>query len=185
MSASARSTNPPLVVPYDAPGTQREWRMVPTPDFFPKAFLLRGLVSTQPSLGTTPPRPAQPLLGNSSDTQRARPKSSERPSRARGAVLVPGRTVRIRPPVRRQGPDSQVSRPEFSCAASRGRLNPPNTHIRLCMCFNVVNGQLNELQFVIFMVNLKSRSCWLILLVGGKTRRKSCCDSRGSNRHFM
>lgn len=38
------------------------------------------------------------------------------------------------------------------------------------MCFNVATGSLNELQFVIFMVNLESRSCWLILLVGGKTR---------------
>lgn len=44
------------------------------------------------------------------------------------------------------------------------------TQIHLFMCFNVATGSLNELQFVIFMVNLESRSCWLILLVGGKTR---------------
>lgn len=40
------------------------------------------------------------------------------------------------------------------------------------------------MRFVIFMVNLKSRSCWLILLVDGKTRR-NCRPCRDSNRHFM
>lgn len=34
------------------------------------------------------------------------------------------------------------------------------------------------------MVNLKSRSCWLILLVDGKTRR-NCHPCRDSNKHFM
>lgn len=53
------------------------------------------------------------------------------------------------------------------------------------MFFNVANGQLNELQFVIFMVNLKSRSRWLILLLGGTTRRNSCRSSSHSNRHLM
>lgn len=35
------------------------------------------------------------------------------------------------------------------------------------------------------MVNLKSRSCWLILLVGSKTRRRSRRGGRDLNRRFM
>lgn len=77
------------------------------------------------------------------------------------------------------------SRPESSCSGFFAALSILRTQIHLFMFFNVVNGQLNELQFVIFMVNLKSRSCWLILLVGSKTRRNSCSSSSNSNRHFM
>lgn len=61
--------------------------------------------------------------------------------------------------------------------------NPLKTHSFIYV-FNVVNGQLNELRFVIFMVNLKSRSCWLILLVDSKTER-NCRPCRDSNRHLM
>lgn len=54
-------------------------------------------------------------------------------------------------------------------------FHPLEHKTHLCIyVFNVANGQLNELQFVIFMVNLKSRSCWLILLFGSKTGRDWC-----------
>ena len=94
------------------------------------------------------------------------------------------RTLKISPPpasrrgelTRGPSPDAQASLQPFQ----------PSEHRFIYLCFsNVVNGQLNELQFVIFMVNLKSRSCWLILLVGGKTRGKSCSSSSNSDRHFM
>lgn len=60
---------------------------------------------------------------------------------------------------------------------------PLNAHSFIYV-FNVTKGQLNELRFVIFMVNLKSRSCWLILLVDSKTER-NCRPCRDSNRHLM
>lgn len=63
-------------------------------------------------------------------------------------------------------------------------LPPPIAQTRLCVCFNVANAQLNELRFVIFMVNLKSRSCWLILLVGSKTRGRSRRGGRDLHRRF-
>lgn len=77
------------------------------------------------------------------------------------------------------------SRPESRCSGFLAALSTLRTQIHLFMFFNVVNGQLNELQFVIFMVNLKSRSRWLILLVGSKTRGKPCSSSSNSDRHFM
>lgn len=73
-----------------------------------------------------------------------------------------------------------VPLPSLSCL----RFTPRNTN-SLIYVFNVANGQLNELQFVIFMVNLKSCSCWLILLLGSKTGRHWCCCSRDPNRHLM
>lgn len=100
-----------------------------------------------------------------------------RSSGAHPASLVPERMVWI--------PDSEVERPEFNCSGFLAAISTLGTQTHLFMFFNVVNGQLNELQFVIFMVNLKSRSCWLILLVGGKTRRNSCSRSSNSNKHFM
>lgn len=82
------------------------------------------------------------------------------------------------------GPSSVVGGlvplPSLSCL----RFGPRNTNSFIYV-FNVANGQLNELQFVIFMVNLKSRSCWLILLLGSKTGRQRCCCRRDSNRHLM
>lgn len=75
-------------------------------------------------------------------------------------------------------------RPESRCSGFLAALSTLRTQIHLFMFFNVVNGQLNELQFV-FMVNLKSRSRWLILLVGGKTRGKPCSSNSNSDRHFM
>lgn len=64
------------------------------------------------------------------------------------------------------------------------RFTPRNTNSFIYV-FNVANGQLNELQLVIFMVNLKPRSCWLILLLGSKTGRQWCCCRRDPNRHLM
>lgn len=79
-----------------------------------------------------------------------------------------------------------AARPELNCPGFLAGVSTLRIHRCIYFCFfNVVNGQLNELQFVIFMVNLKSSSCGLILLVGGKTRTDSCCTGTNSNRHFM
>jgi hypothetical protein len=79
----------------------------------------------------------------------------------------------------------QIRSPKCNRSASSRAFQASERTRSFISVFNVVNGQLNELQFVIFMVNLKSCSCWLILLVGGKTRRNSCRRRSNSNRHFM
>lgn len=90
---------------------------------------------------------------------------------------------------RRQAPALQPRGLRSTAPASPPRrLSPRNTQPHLFMCvffFNVANGQLNELQLVIFMVNLNSRSCWLILLLSSKTGRNPCCSGGHSNRHRM
>lgn len=81
-------------------------------------------------------------------------------------------------------PSLEVHRLGFNRSVFSHAFQPSEYTDSFIYVFNVVNGQLNELRFVIFMVNLKSRSCWLILLVDGKTRRncRPCCVS---NKHFM
>lgn len=138
-------------------------------------------------LASSPHCSPRAALGNSADAKRAGPgRLGPRPSAL--SELLGGAAPLGSPGAqcesRRQGPGAPVSGPEPRRAASGGRFNPPKAQLHLFMCFNVVNGQLNELQFVIFMVNLKSRSCWLILLVGGQTRGKSCRRRGGSNGHF-
>lgn len=83
-----------------------------------------------------------------------------------------------------QTPSLEVHSLRFNHSASSHAFQLSEYTDSFIYVFNVVNGQLNELRFVIFMVNLKSRSCWLILLVDGKTRR-NCRPCRDSNKHFM
>lgn len=86
------------------------------------------------------------------------------------------------PPGRRpSGPHARVPRPTLP----RGRFSPLDTQTHLFTCVRAASAQLNELQFVIFMVNLNSRSCWLILLLGGTTGGGSRRSRRESNRHWM
>lgn len=81
-------------------------------------------------------------------------------------------------------PSLEVHSLGFNRSASSHAFQPSEYTDSFIYVFNVVNGQLNELRFVIFMVNLKFLSCWLILLVDGKTRR-NCRPCRDSNKHFM
>lgn len=81
-------------------------------------------------------------------------------------------------------PSLEIHSLGFNRSASSHAFLPSEYTDSFIYVFNVVNGQLNELLFVIFMVNLKFRSCWLILLVDGKTRR-NCRPCRDSNKHFM